>query len=130
MNKNIFFISTFMSILLTAAVMVACGDVYEESKKTDFSTTPSVDRNSALVFSANGQTVTLDNSPITPTFTVSCNQPWIVRSYQTWLTVERSEKEFTLTVTKNTDMYERKATLLLEGGEAYYTWIVTQLPAN
>ena len=130
MNKNKFFISTFIAILLTAAVMVSCGDVYESSQKTDISAAPQVDRNSDLVFSADGKTVTLDGSPITPVFTVTCNQTWLARSYQTWLTVERSETGFTLTATENTDEYERKASLLLQGGEAYYTWIVKQLPGK
>ena len=130
MSKNNFLISTCMAVLLMAAIMASCKDIYDSPKKTEFTISPSVNSNSSLVFVANGQTVTLDDNPITPAFTVACNQPWVVKSYQTWLTVNSSETGFTLTVTENTSEYERKGSLLLQGGEAYYTWVVTQLPNN
>ena len=129
MSKNKFFIGTVIAILLTAAVMTSCNEVaYETPKKTKFSITPAANRNSSLVFTANGQTFTLDGNSITPTFAVTCNYPWVARSYQEWLTVERSETGFTLTATENTSIYERKASLLVMGGEIFDAWIVTQLP--
>ena len=129
MSKNKFFISTCITILLTVAGMTSCNEIaYETPKKTEFSITPSANRNSSLVFSGNGQTFTLDGNSMAPAFTIVCNYPWVARSYQDWLKVERSETGFTLTVTENTSIYERKASLFVMGGEVYDTWTVTQLP--
>ncbi len=92
----------YLGILLVAMVLISCKEDVEENPQ--LSVSPAT---TAIIYAADGKSATSNGTKIspTPTFTVTTNQEsWDAVSNQSWLHVQKSANNFTISADANTNL--------------------------